>query len=539
MPPEAWPDEVEEDEDAESEAAEEEAAPKAAPPKAEPKRIVLSPSDPMNNARKFMQECCMWRPSDAGADAEGVITLWRWQHQFWKWNGCVYVPDDKDDARLESELWKFFDGAKRRVMVKTDDGEDEAKPQYEPFRPEPRHISAAKAAITGLLRQETDWAPPMWLVEGERRRNTDWIAFANRVVNIMTGEVREHSPEFWAHSALPFDYDPDAVTPRWEQFLEEIFPGDTASQDFIEEWLGYNMTEDVRFHKGALFISVEGRCGKGTIARVMNKLVGLANYLGLDIDLWTKGENSRAPLIGKRAGVFPDMRLKGSRRFGKNLDVGGMDTASVRLMLSITGGDHLTIPRKYIEEWTGQLPIKLTILSNDVPNFNDRILPDRWIKLYFRRSFAARPDPLLDEKLAAELPGIAVRAMAAYRRLRDRDYFVQPASAEGLEQDVRMQSDPTTRMAYSLFIADRAGTATKSTALARAQLWLTENGYPDLALKLNDKNFGKTIRAVHGFEHIDTAPRPRDAVTGKQGGRRWLGLRFRYAADDHDPEDDE
>jgi hypothetical protein len=139
MPTEEVEWEDEEDEDAEAfEAGEEEAAPKAAPPKAEPKRIVLSPSDPMNNARKFMQECCMWRAPGA---AEGVITLWRWQHQFWKWNGRVYVPDDKDDARLESELWKFFDGAKRRVMVKTDDGEDEAKPQYEPFRPEPRHIS--------------------------------------------------------------------------------------------------------------------------------------------------------------------------------------------------------------------------------------------------------------------------------------------------------------------------------------------------------------------------------------------------------------
>jgi putative DNA primase/helicase len=379
----------------------------------------------------------------------------------------------------------------------------------------------------------------MWLVEGERRRDTDWIAFANRVVNIMTGEVREHSPEFWVHSALPFDYDPDAVAPRWEQFLEEVFPDDPQAQDFIEEWLGYNMTEDVHIHKGALFISVEGRCGKGTIARVMNKLVGLDNYLGLDIDLWTKGENSRAPLIGKRAGVFPDMRMRGSRRFGRNLDVGGMDTASIRLMLSITGGDHLTIPRKYIEEWTGQLPIKLTILSNDVPNFNDRILPDRWIKLYFRRSFAAAPDTLLDEKLAAELPGIAVRCMAAYRELRKRDFFIQPSSAEGLEQDVRMQSDPTTKMAYSLFIPDLVGTATKSTALTRAQLWLEENGHPDLALKLNERNFGRTLRAVHGFEHIDTAPRPRDATTGKQGSRKWLGFRFRHAADDHDPEDDE
>jgi phage/plasmid-associated DNA primase len=69
-----------------------------------------------------------------------------------------------------------------------------------------------------------------------------------------------------------------------------------------------------------------------------------------------------------------------------------------------------------------QLPIKLVLISNVVPNLNDGsgALSGRFVKLRFNHSFFDNEDTALRDKLDAELPGIAARCVAAYQRLRRR-----------------------------------------------------------------------------------------------------------------------
>jgi putative DNA primase/helicase len=43
----------------------------------------------------------------------------------------------------------------------------------------------------------------------------------------------------------------------------------------------------------------------------------------------------------------------------------------VERLLSITGEDTLTIDRKYREPWTGRLPTRFMILTNELPRFSD------------------------------------------------------------------------------------------------------------------------------------------------------------------------
>jgi putative DNA primase/helicase len=89
------------------------------------------------------------------------------------------------------------------------------------------------------------------------------LVFRNWLVCVTTGKTYPLTPRLWIQDAVDFDYDPEARCPRWEKFLEEIFPGDQASQDCIEEQLGYGMTNETRFEKGALWIGVR-RSGKST-----------------------------------------------------------------------------------------------------------------------------------------------------------------------------------------------------------------------------------------------------------------------------------
>ena len=58
--------------------------------------------------------------------------------------------------------------------------------------------------------------------------------------------------------------------------------------------------------------------------------------------------------------------------------------------------------------------------------------------LVLTRSFYGREDPALTARLLTELPGILNWAVHGYRRLRQRGYFVQPASAREAIEDLEV-----------------------------------------------------------------------------------------------------
>jgi phage/plasmid-associated DNA primase len=119
------------------------------------------------------------------------------------------------------------------------------------------------------------------------------------------------------------------------------------------------MTTDIDMHKGALLVGPP-RCGKGTTLGVAEALVGPEAYVGVDINNWMQGENSGERLIGKKVIAFPDVRLKPPRWYGTRFDAGGISHVSQTKLLEITGGDAISLGRKWKgEPWKGRLPGKI------------------------------------------------------------------------------------------------------------------------------------------------------------------------------------
>jgi putative DNA primase/helicase len=463
---------------------------------AKPAPPILNANAPYDTAKEFIRRECVL----AGA------RTWFWQGQFWRWNGKFYAPDP--DEVMRRLVYEFLDGAKRWT----------GQNQTVRFQPTPRHVNEVLDCLKTGLALGVECQPPMWLDSPEPA--TECIVFGNGIVNVLTGEVRPLSHLFWAHSALGFDWRPDCPCPVWEGFLEDVFPGDAESKSFLEEWMGYCMTEETKFQKGAMLIGPK-RCGKGTISHVLRRLVGDASYVGLSFNTWAESENSRECLIGKRVGVFGDVRFKPERAYGASFDPGGIGHKSAELLLNIIGEDTVTIGRKYKQPWHGQLRLKLTVIANEVLNLNDAsgVLPSRFIKLPFGVSFFGREDVNLRGKLERELSGIAARCVAAYRRLCERGRFVQPTSAEALERDVLKASDPFAAMALECFVPDAGGTVVKAVAYAAFERWCRDNGRIDMLRTTSDNKLGKKLRAVAGFERLDEC-RPHGQP------RHWVGIRL-------------
>ena len=480
------------------------AVPKVAVVKVEPKPVVadkalvLNPNAPYDIAGEYIKRHCM-----LGNDC----VMWYWQDQFYRWDGRVYTA--VYDKALEGQLYAFLDKALRSS------GGGQVR-----FQPTPKNVADVMHGLKSRLSLGLECQPPMWLSTGERA--TEWVVFQNRIVNVHTEETKPLSPDLWALSALSFAWDPEATCDVWEHFLWDVFDGDQQSVDFVEQWIGYCMTEETKFQKGAMFIGPK-RSGKGTISYVIQQLVGLANFVGLSFSTWIYSENSKEVLIGKRAGVFADVRFKPGKSYGKNYDPGGITHTGAEMLLNTIGEDTATIGRKYKSPWVGQLRIKLTLISNEVPNLNDSsgVLPTRFIKLNFPKSFYGHEDINLRSKLSAELPGIAVRCVRAYADLNEQGEFVQPKLADTLERDVLTASDPFSAMVAACFVADLEGKVTVAELVVTAQAYLGAIGRPDEAERVRDNNIISRLRGCDGFERVDKAPREH----GKT--RRYSGVRIR------------
>jgi putative DNA primase/helicase len=186
------------------------------------------------------------------------------------------------------------------------------------------------------------------------------LAMQNGLLHLPTRTLIEHTPEFFSHHALPFDFDAEAPPPvRWLEFLRDLWHKDDSSIAALQEIFGYMLGGGTALQKIFLLVGPK-RAGKGTIGRVLAGLLGshniaaptlasLASHFGLQ------------PLIGKPLALIADAR------FSSKAD----GNVVVERLLSISGEDSLTIDRKYKEPWTGRLPSRFLILTNELPRLVD------------------------------------------------------------------------------------------------------------------------------------------------------------------------
>ena len=418
---------------------------------------LLSKATPYDSAREFVRRYWI---------KDGVLTLYWWDGKWWAWSGVCYKEIGANT--IEKKVWAFLHGAR------TGEGKDSTR-----FRPKPNDVEGMIKALKAGVGHTLD--PPRWL---DGRNAGGVLVFQNGIVDIGTGELEPPTPKLWTMNAVDFEYDPEARCPVWDRFLSEVFQDDPESREVVEEWLGLGMTEDIRYHKGFLYIGTKGREGKGTLAWVQQQLSGSAAYVSLSVDDWLKGEYSKEAMLYKKAGVFPDVRLKEAKFYGQSFDPGGLDHVSKEWMLKIAAGDRVTIRRKWnTVAWEGALPMKLTLISNNIPNMNDANLVTRFIKIAFGVSFRGREDINLQNKLKADLPGIANRCLEGYRRLCRRGRFIQPESGLKLERELSATSNPWEAFFQEECVIDPCGSVKCAVLYMRFKVWCGENGRNDLLVK--------------------------------------------------------
>jgi P4 family phage/plasmid primase-like protien len=262
----------------------------------------------------------------------------------------------------------------------------------------------------------------------------DEICVLNGILNVSTGALRPHSPDFLSQVQIPVHYDPAATCPRWEQFVHEVFPTDAV--EVAWEILGDLVTPDRSIQKAILLTGAGGN-GKSVFLNACQRFIGKRNCSALSLHDLEGNRFALAGLYGKLVNICAD------------LPAGVLSSTSV--FKALTSGDALTAERKYEPGFTFQPHTRLVFSANHPPRSRDasKAFFDRWLTLPFTRNFrdvpgVQKPQGRLLEELSApeELSGVMNHALAGLRRLRATGRFTESPSMKAAVMEFRSATDP-------------------------------------------------------------------------------------------------
>lgn len=376
------------------------------------KKPLLSHKSPRETARAFV---------DSHYSEDGHRTLVAFGDVTYVWRGTHY--EELANAELEAVLYRYLEGAE----VQASGG------QREPFNPDQAKVNKVIHALRRLVLNPSELRSHTWLSEEEDQpKATDLIAFTNGLLDIGSRKLRKHSPAFFNAVSLPFPYDETAGEPKeWIRFLSSIWGDDKQAIETIQDFFGYVLSGDTSLQKILLVIGPR-RAGKGTICRVLERLLGESNVCSPT--LTSLGTNfGLSPIVDKSLAVIADARLTGRP-----------SPVLIERLLSISGEDAITLDRKYQSAWTGRLGARFVITTNEAPWLSDSsgALVGRFVPVTMTQSFYDKENIELFSQLEKELAQIMIWALDGLDRLRERGRFVIPDSSRDMLSELEELGSP-------------------------------------------------------------------------------------------------
>jgi putative DNA primase/helicase len=422
------------------------------PPKPKPK-VIPSPRAPYKVA-KLIVDCYR----------QGNNPLRYWDRLWFIWEHTQYLQIEIEDIR--DDLYHYLGDVKYQGAG--------AKSQLLDWNPTPAKLNQVIDAARGLVRLPEGFKVPGWL-DG---RTETVIPCRNGLVRF-NGELLKHTSDYFNVMALPLDYVPGLpIPPEWLTFLDQVL-ADQESIDELQKWFAYVLTGRTDWEQLLLLLG-PSRSGKGTIAHVLQALVGFAHGAAALSGKQFQGSTfAYEPLIGKTLGILSDERVT----FGKEL---------VEALLKITGRDMLSINRKNKKGVSDFIRARIMFLTNKVPNFPDDAgaIKERCIVLHTPNQFNGRDgNPEADLKLkddlaSKHLPGILQWALSAMPKLDTK--LKQPAVSAKFLDAIGDIGSPITLFVKEFFDLgndEKLGSEDERYWVAKAdayvcwKYWCDANGY--------------------------------------------------------------
>ncbi|WP_240351243.1 phage/plasmid primase, P4 family [Streptomyces olivoreticuli] len=340
------------------------------------------------------------------------------------------------------------------------------------------------------------------------------LAFRNGMVDLATGQLRDHQPQDMNTFYVDVDFNPQATAPRWERFLRECHPDSEAMPGFLQELTGYGLSGHSVERCFVMHVGPTTN-GKTTFTATLEDVFGAAAHR-VDASLFQRRRESggpRADIVGLR---------------GKRLVISSEWPASMpldqALMKAITGDQTISARGVYARNEIVFRPTCLVqVDTNYCPDVDatDAALWQRVRVIPWEQDFRGREDRHLQSALRREREGIAAWAVAGAVRWFEKHEAGKgldfPSAVETRTAHYRDASHPLSGFIGEEFSVESGAFTSRPVTWERYRTWVEECG---IKHPMTRNRFYDAVRSFPGV----TEGQGTGADKGQRGFRNLLDL---------------
>ena len=304
--------------------------------------------------------------------------------------------------------------------------------------------------------------------------NVYLLNLENGTLNLRTLEFHEHDPKDFITKISHINYDPNAVCPRWIQFVDEVMVGRKNVARYLQKAIGYALSGDTSLECLFIMFGPTTRNGKTTtietILRVMGEYGRSAKPDMLATNYFRGQSNGSSDDVARLAGA----RFVGISEMEQKL------TINASLTKQLTGNGSITARFLYEGYFEFHMQAKIFIDTNHLPNVTDRTLFEsgRLKIIPFTRHFEDHEqDKTLKTTLMQpeNLSGILNWCIEGYR-LYKAEGLDEPDEVKAATEEYRVESDRIAQFMQQCLRKEKGSEIKASTVYSHYKTWCSDNG---------------------------------------------------------------
>lgn len=261
------------------------------------------------------------------------------------------------------------------------------------------------------------------------------VAFKNGVLNVITGEMYDFSPEYIITNMIPHNYNINAKNELLDKTIKKLACGNEQVEKLLYQATGYCFYRRNELRKSFVLLG-EKRNGKSTFLDMIGTLLGEENISNLDLsEIGDKFKT--AELAGKLANIGDDIN-----------DEYIPNTAVFKKVVS---GDKITVERKGKDPFVLSSYAKFFFSANAMPKLgkgkDSSAINDRLKIITFNAKFSKEDpdyDPYIKYKLREEdvMEALIVKAVEGLREVLAEQEFITTDEIEATMEEYERSNNP-------------------------------------------------------------------------------------------------
>ncbi len=323
--------------------------------------------------------------------------------------------------------------------------------------------------------------------------------------NLRTRDFYKHRPGDLITKVAGCAYEPDAQSPRWLRFMDEIFDGDNELTAYMQRVIGYALTGKADEHVLWMFHG-SGANGKTTFQKTIAAMFG--DY--------SRQADASTFMAKQNNGANSDIARLASVRFVPVVEIEEDKRMHESLVKSVTGGDSIVARFMYKDYFEYTPEFKLFIGTNHKPTIKgtDHAMWRRIKLIPFDVTIPPEDrDTGLTETPHGELSGILNWALAGNQSWRDAG-LRHPERVEAATDEYKTEQDVLGHFIGECCVVAHGGEVESSWLYRVYRTWCESHGERPssqtwFGRKLNERGFdsirgerehrGKTVRVGIGI----------------------------------------